>query len=111
MNITNKPIIVLTNVSLKKEGERIASKLVEDKLAACVNILPKMTSIYNWDEKINNDDEFLLLIKTDAYLEEKVYNYIRDNHSYEVPEIITLNIKNIDKKYSEWLISSIELKK
>ncbi|MBU0529832.1 divalent-cation tolerance protein CutA [bacterium] len=105
----NNPIIILTTVSSKEEGERIASKLVEGKLAACVNILPKMTSIYRWKNKINKDDEFLLLIKTAKYLEREVYDYIRDKHSYEVPEIITIDVKNIDKKYSEWLNSSIEL--
>ena len=108
--MTNKTIIILTTVSSKEEGKRIASKLVEKKLAACVNILPKITSIYRWENKINKDDEFLLIIKTAEYLEQEVYDFIRDKHSYEVPEIITLEIKNIDKKYSEWLNSSIEPK-
>jgi periplasmic divalent cation tolerance protein len=106
-----KAIIILTTVSSKEEGEKIASKLVENKLAACVNILPKMTSVYRWENKINKDDELLLIIKTVEYLEQEVYEFIRDSHSYEVPEIITLNIQNIDKKYSEWLNSSIEPKK
>lgn len=106
----NAIIIILTTVSSRKEGESIAEKLVEAKMAACVNILPKMTSIYRWDNKINKENEFLLLIKTAEYLEQKVYDFIRVNHSYEVPEIITLNIKNIDKKYSDWLNSSIKPK-
>lgn len=105
-----KENIVLTTVSSKEEGERIASKLVEKKLAACVNILPKMISIYRWENKINRDDEFLLIIKTAEHLEQEVYDFIRDNHSYKVPEIITLDIKNIDKKYSAWLNSSIKPK-
>ncbi len=108
--MTYKAIIILTTVSSKAEGERIASKLVENKLAACVNILPKMTSVYRWENKINQDDELLLIVKTAEYLEQEVHDYIRDNHSYEVPEIITLDIKNIDKKYSEWLNSSIKPK-
>ena len=105
-----KENIILTTVSSKEEGESIASKLVEKKLAACVNILPKMTSVYRWENKINKDDEFLLIIKTAEYLEQEVYDFIKNNHSYEVPEIITLDIKNIDKKYSEWLNLSIESK-
>ncbi len=107
----NNPIIILTTVTSKDKGDSIASKLVEKKLAACINILPKMKSIYRWDNKINKDDEFLLIIKTVEYLEHEVYDFIRDNHSYEVPEIITIDIKNIDKKYSEWLNSSIKPKK
>ena len=106
MNINN-PLLILTTVSSKEEGERIASKLVNNKLAACVNILPQMTSIYRWENKIHNEKEFLLTIKTAKYHEQEVYDYIKDNHSYDVPEIITLEIKNIDKKYSEWLNSSI----
>lgn len=106
----NAIIIILTTVSSHKEGESIAEKLVEAKMAACVNILPKMTSIYRWDNKINKENEFLLIIKTAEYLEQEVYDFIRANHSYEVPEIITLNIKNIDKKYSDWLNSSIKPK-
>ncbi|MEE8342089.1 MAG: divalent-cation tolerance protein CutA [Candidatus Neomarinimicrobiota bacterium] len=105
--MTNKAIIILTTVSSNNEGETIASQLVENNLAACVNILPQMTSIYRWENMINKDDEFLLIVKTAEYLEQQVYDYIKDKHSYEVPEIITLNIQNIDNKYSEWLNSSI----
>ena len=106
MNSTN-PLLILTTVSSKEEGEQIATILVDNKLAACVNILPQMTSIYRWENIVHNEKEFLLTIKTAKYLEEEVYDYIRNNHSYEVPEIITLEINNIDKKYSEWLNSSI----
>ena len=109
MNNCN-PLLIITTVSSKEEGEKFASKLAENKLAACVNILPRMTSVYLWENKIITDDEYLILIKTAEYLEQKVYDYIRDNHSYEVPEIISLDIKNIDKKYSDWLNSSIRPK-
>ncbi|MEE9573292.1 MAG: divalent cation tolerance protein CutA, partial [Candidatus Neomarinimicrobiota bacterium] len=60
----NNPIIILTTVASPEEGEGIASKLVVKKLSACTNILPKMKSIYCWDNKINKDDEYLLIIKT-----------------------------------------------
>lgn len=108
--INTNAVLILSTVPSAEEGERIASKLVEKKLSACVNILPQMTSIYRWDNKINKENEFLLIIKTAEYLEQEVYEFIRDNHSYEVPEIITLDIKNIDQKYSEWLNSSIKPK-
>ncbi|MCK4903781.1 MAG: divalent-cation tolerance protein CutA [Candidatus Marinimicrobia bacterium] len=109
--MNKKTILILNTVATTNEGKRIASDLIEKKLAACVNILPKMTSVYRWENKVHNEDEFLLIIKTAKHLEQEVYNYIRDNHSYDVPEIITLDIKNIDKKYSEWLNSSIKPKK
>ncbi|NHZ84421.1 MAG: divalent cation tolerance protein CutA [Planctomycetia bacterium] len=103
-------IIIISTVPSAEEGERHSSNLVEKRLAACVNILPKITSVYLWKNKINKDDEFLLIIKTAEHLEQEVYDYIRANHSYEVPEIITLDLKNIDKKYFEWLNSSIKPK-
>ena len=106
----NNPIIILTSVSSHQEGEKLASGLVENELAACVNILPKMTSVYRWKKIVNVESEYELLIKTTQHLENQVYVFIQDTHSYEVPEIITLNIKNIDKKYYEWLNSNIQLK-
>jgi len=109
--MTNKAIIILTSVSSKEEGETIASQLVENNLAACVNIMPKSTSIYRWENKIIKKDEFLLIIKASEIVELQVYDIIGDNHSYEVPEIITLNIQNIEKNYSEWLNSCIESNK
>ena len=105
-----KPQIILTTVSSDLEGESIASKLVQNNLAACVNILPKMKSIYKWENKIINQNEFLLIIKTTRNMEQYVYDFITDNHSYEIPEIITLDINNIDEKYSEWLNSNIKSK-
>ena len=88
-----------------QEGEQIASELIKNKLAACVNILPNIKSIYEWKGSIHNDDELLLFIKTIKGNESQVYDIIRDMHSYETPEIITLNIKNIDHKYADWLNS------
>ncbi|NHZ86619.1 MAG: divalent cation tolerance protein CutA [Planctomycetia bacterium] len=108
--VNNNSIIILSTVPSVEEGEKLAAQLVERKLSACVNIFPKMISVYYWDNNINKDDEFLLIIKTAEHLEHEVYEFITNNHSYEVPEIITVDIKNIDKKYSEWLNSSIKPK-
>ena len=60
----NDPIIILTTVSSKKEAELIGSKLIDKELAACVNIIPNIKSIYYWEGKINKDSEYLLIIKT-----------------------------------------------
>jgi len=106
----HKNIFIITTVPSKQEGETIASKLVENNNAACVNIIPNVTSIYKWNNKINKDDELLLLIKTSTENEAQVYDIIRDKHSYGVPEIITIEINNIDKKYGEWLNSCVNPK-
>ena len=58
------PILILTTASTKAEADQIANKLVQEKLAACVNIIPNIKSIYRWKDKISTDSEFLLIIKT-----------------------------------------------
>jgi periplasmic divalent cation tolerance protein len=93
----------------QKEGESIASYLVENHLAACVNIIPKLTSIYEWKGKIQKDSELLLIIKTNTLKEQQVYDNIKIMHTYETPEIITVDINNIDNEYSEWLNSVVNI--
>jgi periplasmic divalent cation tolerance protein len=96
-------LIVFTTVSRGSEGTLLAEKLVESKLAACVQIVPQITSVYFWEGKIQKDNEQLLLIKTteDKYLE--LERFISDNHSYEVPEIVAVSSENIAKPYRRWL--------
>ena len=106
----NNEIIILSTVPDIKEGETLASILVEGNFAACVNIIPKITSIYQWNDKVHRDSEVLLLIKTNNINESQVYNIIKDKHSYDTPEIITLDLKNIDKKYAKWLNSTVNEK-
>ena len=105
--VLNQYIIILTTVPTKSEGEKLASELVDKGLAACVNIIPKMTSVYKWEEKVQTEEEYQLIIKTILEKEDEVYMYIKDNHSYETPEIISLSINNIDESYSNWLNSCI----
>ena len=85
------------------EGESLARSIVEAKLAACVQILPQMTSVYLWEGKVQSDSEHLLLIKT---LEEKfdqLSAFIQKNHSYDVPEIIAIPAEKVSDDYLNWL--------
>ena len=100
-----EPIIVLTTVPSTKAGESIAKRLVEQRAVACVNILPKMTSIYHWEGQIQKEDEYLLIIKSVKEREKEVYDLIRKLHSYDVPEILTIPIQNGDESYLNWLQS------
>jgi len=106
----NNYIIILTTVSTPVEGEKLASILVESALAACVNVLPKGQSVYRWQNEIIREKENLLIIKTEQSLEKKIYKKILELHSYEVPEIITINLNNIDTKYAKWIKQSLNLK-
>ena len=101
---------VLTNCSNSEEARAIAKSLVENKLAACVNIIPKITSIYSWKDEIVEDEEYLLFIKTRKNHFRLVKKEIRRLHSYELPEIIMLQIKKGSKEYLEWIKSETSMK-
>lgn len=88
------------NANLARE---IAESLVRDKLAACCNIIPGVNSIYLWRDEIQHDSEHLMLIKTSAEKFEEVERRIKELHTYEVPEIIALKIKQGSHDYINWL--------
>jgi periplasmic divalent cation tolerance protein len=96
-------IVVLVTAKSDKEGEKIGQALLEEKLAACVNIVPGLKSIFRWKGKISTDEEVLLLIKTKDTLFEKLKKRVIELHSYEVPEIIALGILAGNEKYLEWI--------
>ncbi|MFH0702230.1 MAG: divalent-cation tolerance protein CutA [bacterium] len=95
--------VILTLTPNFEEARKIARSLVENNLAACVNIVQNVTSVYRWKEEIQEDSEFLLFIKTQKTLFDKVKQSIRDLHSYELPEIIMLPIENGQKNFLSWI--------
>ena len=96
-------LVVITTSPSIEEAESLAEKLVTEKLAACVQIVPQITSVYFWEGKVQKEDEQLLLIKTseDTYLE--LEKFISENHSYDVPEIVAVRAENIAAPYRRWL--------
>lgn len=96
-------IVVLITVSSPDEGEKIARALVEKRLAACVNIVPGIRSIYHWQGKICDDRELLLIAKTSADLFDAVEKEVKALHSYKVPEIIAIPIAAGSKEYLSWI--------
>lgn len=86
-----------------EEGKKIGKSLVENKLAACVNIVDKVHSIYEWQGKIEEDTEFLLIIKTTSELSDRVIDKIEEIHSYDVPECIGFKIERGSKPYLDWI--------
>jgi periplasmic divalent cation tolerance protein len=106
----NEILIVSTTDTLEL-AEKIASGLVREREAACVNIVPGIKSIYYWEGKECNDDEFLLLIKSSMEKFDLVRTRIRQLHSYKVPEIIALPISAGDPSYLAWLGESLRAKK
>ena len=99
--------IILTTASAVEEGQSIANILVEKELAACVNIIPNISSVYRWEGQIQSESEVLLLIKTTKDLEAAVYLEVQKVHSYDTPELITLPITNGSETYLDWLTAAV----
>ncbi|MFX1302784.1 MAG: divalent-cation tolerance protein CutA [Promethearchaeota archaeon] len=100
--------IFLVTVPNIEEGQRIAKILVENKLAACVNIIRNILSIYRWKGKIEEDDEHLLLIKTTKENSESIIDKINEIHSYEIPECIGFKIEKGSESYLNWIKEVVE---
>jgi len=96
-------IVTLCTCPNKDAAEKIARLLVESKLAACVNILPNVMSIYSWDGKVESADEHLLVIKSSAQSYQDIETAIRSHHSYELPEIIAVPVKLGLPEYINWI--------
>src|SRR5579862_1566427 len=96
--------IVLTTAGSEDEARKIARHLIEHRLAACVNIVPRIESIYRWKEKVESSDEYLLLIKTSADRFPQVRDAIRELHSYELPECVAIGVEDGTPEYLHWLI-------
>ena len=88
-------------------AETLAGAIVNLKLAACVQILPPMTSVYFWDGEIQKEKEYLMLIKTLPEKWEALRDFISEHHSHEVPEIVAVDGTRIFEPYREWLTSVI----
>ena len=99
-------IVIYITTGNAEEAENIAEGLVRKGLAACVNIVPKIKSIYKWKGNICNDDECLLIVKSRKDLLKEVIKWVKKHHSYETPEIIALPIVDGSKDYLKWIEDS-----
>jgi periplasmic divalent cation tolerance protein len=100
--------IVLSTAGSEDEARKLARHLVEHQLAACVNIVPRIESIYRWQGKVESSQEWLLLIKTSAERFPAVRDAIRELHSYDLPECIALTIEDGSPDYLQWLADSVK---
>ena len=98
-----KYYIFIVTVNKLDDGKKIAKILIENKLAACVNIIQNVISIYEWKGKIEEDNEYILLIKTREEKSDLLIQKIQEIHSYETPEIIAFKIEKGSEKYLNWI--------
>jgi periplasmic divalent cation tolerance protein len=98
-----KPILCLSTCATSQEAESLAQLLVEQRLAACVNLVPGVVSIYRWENKIQKDQEILLLIKTDRDRWLELQNFLTQKHPYQVPELISFDVRDGYAPYLDWL--------
>lgn len=99
-------IIVLCTINDLAAAKEISRKIINDKLAACVNIIPKISSIYYWNDEVVEDEEYLMILKTRKSLFEALKYTIIKLHPYDVPEIISLDISDGSKLYLDWITAS-----
>jgi periplasmic divalent cation tolerance protein len=96
-------IVAFVTTNTEKEATSIAQKLVEQKLAACVNIAPNIRSVYEWEGEIHDEQEHLLIIKSLKTKVDKLKEFIEKNHSYEVPEFIVVEVGDALPDYLQWV--------
>ena len=104
----NDALVVITTTETASDGARLAQQLVERRLAACVQIIPQMTSVYRWQDKIEHASEALLFIKTTRAHYDALAAAIQELHSYETPEILALPVTHVAPDYLTWLRDALK---
>jgi periplasmic divalent cation tolerance protein len=106
MTFMAEPVVVLSTVSRPDDAERIAQTLVERRLAACVNVVPGVLSVYRWEGRIQRDVERLLVIKTTREKFEEMHHLLLELHPYDVPEVVALPVIGGNPSYLQWVAES-----
>ncbi|HEY5174165.1 MAG TPA: divalent-cation tolerance protein CutA [Terriglobales bacterium] len=99
--------IVLTTIGQKQDAEKLALQLVERRLAACVNIVGPIRSVYRWKQKISNEQEYLLVIKTTAEHAAQLHATFKELHPYDLPECVELAVHGGSEDYLAWLTGEV----
>lgn len=103
MRENDKPVLIYSTFPTKEAAEEAGTALIEEQLAACVNILPGMTSIYRWEGKIARDEEVVMIIKTKLSRADAAIISVKERHSYDNPALIVIPIESGSPQYLDWL--------
>lgn len=102
-----RAFLVLTTAGTSSQARRLARRLLDERLAACVTLIPRVRSLYRWKKRLEESGETLLLIKTRQPRLKPLFRQIKALHSYEVPEILALPVSRGDPAYLRWLGESL----
>jgi periplasmic divalent cation tolerance protein len=105
----SEPVLILSTCESNEDARRIAHHLVERQLAACVNLLPGVASIYRWKGQLEEAHEVLLMIKTTRALVQDIQREFRSIHPYETPELVVLGIAGGSAAYLAWLEENLRI--
>ena len=100
-------VLVLTTAGSEAEARNIANQLVKRRVAACVNMIPRIQSVYRWEGKVETAEEFLLIIKTTKARSLDVQASIRELHSYDLPECVVISMAGGSAEYLKWIEESV----
>ena len=101
-------LVIMCTCPDEATASKLAGGLVEEQLAACVNILPGIRSIYRWQGKISNDAEVLMVIKSLASRFEELESWLLEHHPYDIPEIVALPVSCVSAEYHAWIDSVVD---
>ncbi len=102
------PVLILSSAPDEKTAKVISKQLIEEKLAACVNIIPGVNSIFTWENSLRDEEEHLLIIKSIEKHESNIFNRIKSLHPYTTPELISIPIRNGENDYLNWISNLVE---
>ena len=108
MTTNSSLLVAITSLPSLEQAQTIARQLVENRLAACVQIQQGVNSIYRWDGKICEENEVLLSAKTSRVLWEEIRVFIQNNHPYDLPEIIAFTPADYEQQYGQWVEAEIK---
>ena len=102
-----KAVILFVSAGSREEAERLGEGLVEERLAACGSVIPGVHSFFRWEGRLQREHEALLLVKTSAAKAAGAQEYIRKHHSYELPEVLQVDVAGGSQKYLSWLLKEV----
>lgn len=104
VRFSSSAILAVTTVADRGSAMKLARGLVDNKLVACVNVIPGVTSVYRWKANVETSDEMMLLMKTTRERYDAVQSFIKENHPYEVPELIQFKVEDGLPAYLKWIV-------